>query len=107
MLLFHWLSFFGFAFMVIGVLQIELEIPEAQSLKDKRRVIKSLKDRLANVYNISIAEVGALDAHQRSIIAIAMVSNDKRYTEGALSKIMDVVRSVPQANLLDYKIELW
>ena len=45
MLLFHRLSFFGFAFMVIGVLQIELEIPEAQSLKDKRRVIKSLKVR--------------------------------------------------------------
>jgi len=45
--------------MVVGVLQIELEIPEAQSLKDKRRVIKSLKDRIANAHNVSIAELGS------------------------------------------------
>lgn len=91
--------------MVLGVLQIELEIPEAMSLKDKRRVVKGLKDRIANAHNVSIAEVGALDAHQRSIIAMAMVSNDKAYVESALSKLVDLVRMVPQANLLDYKIE--
>lgn len=91
--------------MIVGVLQIELEIPEAQSLKDKRRVVKSLKDRIANGHNVSIAEVGALDAHQRSILGIAMVANDKAYVEGGLSKIVDLVRLVPQANLLDYQIE--
>ena len=92
--------------MVIGVLQIELGIPDAMSLKDKRRVVKSLKDRIAHRHNVSIAEVGALDEHRRSLLGIAMVSNDARYVESALSKLVDFVRAVPQADLMDYQIDL-
>ena len=92
--------------MHVGILQVEIAIPDAMSLKDKRQVVKSLKDRIAHGHNVSIAEVGALDEHRRSIIGIAMVSNDKRYVEGALSKLVDFVRMVPQASLLDYQIEL-
>lgn len=91
--------------MTIGILQLELSIPDAMSLKDKRRVVKSIKDRIAHGHNVSIAEVGALDEHRRSIIGIAMVSNDKRYVEGALSKLVDFVKIVPQASLMDYQIE--
>lgn len=91
--------------MTVGILQLELSIPDAMSLKDKRRVVKSIKDRIAHGHNVSIAEVGALDEHRRSIIGIAMVSNDKRYVEGALSKLVDFVKIVPQANLMDYQIE--
>ncbi len=92
--------------MTVGVLQIEIAIPDAFSLKDKRRVVKSLKDRIAHGHNVSIAEVGALDEHRRSVIGIAMVSNDSRYVEGALSKLVDFVRSVPSVELVDYQIEL-
>ena len=92
--------------MTVGILQLELAIPDAFSLKDKRRVVKSLKDRIAHRHNVSIAEVGALDEHRRSILAVAMVSNDSRYVEGALSKLVDFVRAVPQVDLLDYDIEL-
>ena len=92
--------------MTIGVLQLELNIGDAMSLKDKRRIILSLKDRIAHGHNVSIAEVGALDEHRRSILGLAMVSNDHRYVEGALSKLVDFVRLVPQVSLLDYKIEL-
>lgn len=92
--------------MILGILQLELEIPEAMSLKDKRRVVKSIKDRIAHGHNVSIAEVGALDEHRRSLIAVAMVANDKTYVESGLSKLVDFVRGVPQANLLDYQIEL-
>ena len=91
--------------MIVGVLQLELSIPDAFSLKDKRRVIKSLKDRIAHAHNVSIAEVGALDEHRRSILGMAMVSNDSRYVEGALSKLVDFVRSVPQVSLIDYQID--
>ena len=91
--------------MTIGVLQLEIEIPDAMSLKDKRRVVKSLKDRIAHAHNVSIAEVGALDEHRRSIIAIAMVSNDTRCVESQLSKLVDFVRLNPQASLSDYQIE--
>lgn len=92
--------------MTIGVLQLEISITDAMSLKDKRRVVKSIKDRIAHAHNVSIAEVGALDEHRRSILGIAMVSNDPRYCEGALSKLVDFVRMVPQVSLIDYQIEL-
>ena len=92
--------------MVIGVLQLEIGIGEAMSLKDKRRVVKSLKDRIAHAHNVSIAEVGALDEHRRSIIGMAMVSNDRAYVEGALSKLVDFVKVVPSVNLIDYQIEM-
>ncbi len=92
--------------MTIGVLQMEISITDAMSLKDKRRVVKSLKDRIAHGHNVSIAEVGALDEHRRSILGMAMVSNDGQYVEGALSKLVDFVRTVPQVTLMDYQIEL-
>jgi len=92
--------------MVIGVLQVELSVQDAMSLKDKRRVVKSIKDRIAHAHNVSIAEVGALDQHRRAILGIAMVSNDTRYVEGALSKLVDFIRSVPQVDLIDFQIDL-
>ena len=92
--------------MVVGVLQLEISIPDAMSLKDKRRVVLSLKDRISHGHNVSIAEVGALDEHRRSILGIAMVSNDRQYVEGGLSKLVDFVRMVPQVSLIDYQIEL-
>ena len=76
------------------------------SLKDKRRVVKSLKDRIAHGHNVSIAEVGALDQHRRAILGLAMVSNDSRYVEGALSKIVDFVRATGKVDLVDYQIDL-
>lgn len=76
------------------------------SLKDKRRVVKSLKDRIAHGHNVSIAEVGALDQHRRAILGLAMVSNDSRYVEGALSKIVDFVRATGNVDLVDYQIDL-
>ena len=91
--------------MTVGGLQLELGIGDAMSLKDKRRVIKSLKDRIAHGHNVSIAEVGALDEHRRSIMGIAMVANDHAYVEGALSKLVDFVRSVPTVELMDFQID--
>ena len=92
--------------MTIGVLQLELSVTDAMSLKDKRRVILSIKDRIRHAHNVSIAEVGALDEHRRSILGIAMVGNDKQYVEDGLSKLVDLVRIVSQVSLTDYQIEL-
>lgn len=92
--------------MVIGVLQLELAIGDAMSLKDKRRVVKSLKDRIAHGHNVSIAEIGALDQRRRSVLGVAMVSNDSRYVEGALSRIVDFVRAAGTVDLVDYQIDL-
>jgi uncharacterized protein YlxP (DUF503 family) len=92
--------------MTIGVLQLELSVTDSMSLKDKRRVVKSIKDRIAHHHNVSIAEVGALDQHRLAILGVAMVSNDSGYVEGALSKLVDFVKTVRQVDLLDYQIDL-
>jgi len=91
--------------MVVGILQLEISIPDAMSLKDKRRVVLSLKDKIRNGHNVSIAEVGALDEHRRSVIGLAMVANDKQYVEGGLSKLVDLVRMTASVSLIDYQID--
>lgn len=91
--------------MVVGVLTLTLAIPEAMSLKDKRRAIKSLKDRLAGRHNVSIAEVDDLDEHRSAVMGIAMVANNRRFVDGCLSKIVDEVRVARSVNLVDYEIE--
>ena len=92
--------------MVVGVLTVRLVIYEALSLKDKRRVVKSLKDRLAHRHNISVAEIDDLDHRQAATIGIAMISNDSRFVESCLSKILDEIRANPRASLVDSDIEL-
>ena len=91
--------------MIIGVVQVHLLIRESRSLKDKRRVIKSLKDRLAGRFNISIAEVGANEAHQQANIGVAMVSNDHTHVQGALSQVVAFIQNDPRAEMTDYQIE--
>ncbi len=91
--------------MIVGILQIEIGIPDAFSLKDKRRSVRSIKDRIGRNHNVSVAEVGALDEHRRAVLGVAMVSNDKAYVEGALAKLVDLVRQTPTVELLDYQTD--
>ena len=91
--------------MTVGVLQLELRIPDADTLKDKRRVVLSVKDRISHGRNVSVAEVSALDEHRRAILGVAMVANDRAYVEGGLNKIVDFVRTVTAADLTDYQID--
>ena len=93
--------------MVVGVLRVRLGVFEALSLKDKRRVVKSLKDRLSARHNVSVAEIDDLDHRQAATLGVAMVSNDGRFVESALAKIVDEIRLFGRASLLDYDIELW
>jgi len=91
--------------MVIGILRVRLGIFEALSLKDKRRVTRSLKDRLGR-HNVSIAEVDDLDHRQAATLGIAMVANDAKFVESALSKILDEIRAYRGASLLESDLEL-
>lgn len=91
--------------MTVGVLQLELSIGDAMSLKDKRRIVKSLKDRIAFSHNVSIAEVGALDEHRRCIMGVAMVANDHAYVDGAMNKLIDFVKTVHSVDLIDYQLD--
>jgi len=92
--------------MLIGLLQLRILVPDAMSLKDKRRAVKSLKDRIAHRFNVSVAEVGLLDSLRQSEIGVAMVTNDSTFAESCLSKIVELVRATVKLELLDYSIEV-
>jgi len=62
---------------------------------------------LANKYNVSVAEVAALDSHQRAVLGVAMVANESRFVESCLSKVVDQLRLARDASLVDYHIELF
>jgi len=93
--------------MVIGSLSLKLAVFGSTSLKDKRRVVKSLKDRLHERFNVSVAEVGSLDHRQQAELGVAMVANDGRFVTSALDKIVDYVRHDAAASLVDYDVEVF
>ncbi|MFN3532255.1 MAG: DUF503 domain-containing protein [Candidatus Brocadia sp.] len=90
---------------VVGVLNIRLVIRSASTLKDKRRIIKSLKDRVKNNFNVSISEIGTLDHCQYSRLGIAMVGNDKGYVNSTLSNLLNMFRFATSVELVDYHLE--
>ena len=78
--------------MVVGVLRVELRVPGAQSLKDKRSVLKSLKDQLRGRFNIAVAEVEASELWQRATIGISAVGEDRAYLNGLLAEVTEWIR---------------
>ncbi len=93
--------------MTVGTLRLKLIIRDATSLKDKRRVLKSIKDVIRNRHNVSVAEVAAHDSHQQAVLGVAMVGSDAQYVDGGLAKVVDLVRAHPIAQLVDYETELY
>jgi uncharacterized protein len=93
--------------MVVGTLSLKLAIYDARSLKDKRRVVKSLTDRLRDRFNVSVAEVGSLDRWQQAELGVALVANDGGFVESALAKVVDYVRQDTSASLVDCQTEFF
>lgn len=92
--------------MYVGVLTLELVVYDAMSLKDKRRAVKSVKDRIAARFNVSVAEVGHLDSRQRATMGVALVANDAGFVHGCLDKIVDFVRSSRAVSLIEFDKEI-
>ncbi len=92
--------------MIVGVLTVELAIFDAQTLKDKRRVIVSLKQKLRNRFNVSVAEVAYTNAPKRCRLAVVMVSGEARRIHSQLDKLVDLVRRTGGLSLLTYEREL-
>jgi len=92
--------------MIVGTLQVRLLLREARTLKDKRQVIKSIKDRLHNHFNVSVAEVGELENRQLAVLGMAMVSNEAHPLKQALGHIVEALRSHPVAELIAHEMEV-
>jgi len=92
--------------MIVGTLRVRLLIRESRTLKDKRQVVQSIKDRLAKGFNVSVAEVGSLDNRQIAELGFAMVSNETHHVKTALGQVVEALRSHPVAELLDHELEV-
>ncbi len=92
--------------MRVGVCRIFLRIPENQSLKQKRQVVKSIIDRVKNRFNVAIAEVDALNSHQTVVLGAVTVSNDSRHVNRVLSHVVSYIEDTASTELTDYEIEL-
>jgi len=86
--------------------EVQVFLPESRSLKDKRQVIKSLKDRIRRRFEVAVAEVDHNDLWQRSALGIATVSTASQHANEVLSKAIRLIEQEPRVQLLDYFIEI-
>jgi len=86
--------------MVVGLLRLEVRLPNAHTLKEKRSVLNSVKDQLRGRFNISVAEVDANETWQRATIGVSTLGNSRAYTEGLLREVTTWVRTTRLVELI-------
>ena len=92
--------------MFVGVLRFSLDVVGARSLKDKRSVVRSLKERIQSRLKVSIAEIGVLDDPRRATMGVAVVSNSSTVCDQVMSSVMSIASTVPDALLTDRATEI-
>jgi uncharacterized protein YlxP (DUF503 family) len=92
--------------MAVGLLTLELHIADAQSLKDKRQVIRSLKDRLRGKFNVAVAELDFQDSWQRSVIGVVTLANEESYVQEVLQKVLQEADQVLGSFLINQALDL-
>ena len=91
--------------MHIGACTLHLRLLESHSLKEKRRVVKSIEDRVRNKFNVSIAEIDGLDKWQWATLGVACVSNDVRFANSILSNVVNFVSGIRLADQPKFEID--
>ena len=92
--------------MIVGTVVVDLNLPGINSLKEKRRRLKSLLARIKNKFNISVAEVDFNDNHRMARIGAAVVGNDRAHVDRMISTIVKVIDSEPEMIMTDYRVEI-
>lgn len=92
--------------MIIGVLTVELFLGEANSLKEKRRVLKSVIDRIRSRFNVSVAEVDDQDTWQRSTVGVAFVSSERARVDQVLAAVVRFIEAQGTVVITSYQTEL-
>src|SRR6185436_7856330 len=92
--------------MFVGVLKLSFHLPGARSLKDKRQVVRSFRDKVRARLDVSIAEVEHLDLHQRATFGVAVVSNDATICDELLASVAKMANNVRDAVLVDRATEI-
>ncbi len=91
--------------MPVGLLTLELHLPEAHSLKDKRQVLRSLKDRLRGNFNVAVAELDFQDTWQRSIVGVVTLSNAEQHVEESLQQVLAEADKILGPLLISHDVE--
>jgi uncharacterized protein YlxP (DUF503 family) len=89
----------------IALVTVELFIPLAHSLKEKRSVVRSLRDRLRGHFNASVAEFGYRDKWQRALIGVCMLNWDKRKLEADMARVRQLCEEMPRIEIVDISQE--
>ena len=91
--------------MVVGCLQVEVHLPLSRSLKDKRSVLKSVRDQLRHRFNVAVAEVNSNETWQRATLGISSVGQDRAYVEGLLRELTEWLRATRLVELIQVEEE--
>ncbi|AKT38749.1 DUF503 domain-containing protein [Chondromyces crocatus] len=92
--------------MFVGILRLRLAVVGARSLKDKRRVVKSMKERAQAKFRVSVAEVGQLDDPRHATLGVAVVSNEAAQCDRVLADVAAMASTLPDAVLADRATEI-
>ncbi len=90
----------------VGRCDVDLHIENCQSLKEKRRVVVSLKEKLKNRYNVAICEFGDLSLWQRTQLGVVTCGNSRQHVDSSLRKALDYVEKFRDVSLLNYDITI-
>ena len=91
--------------MVVGLLQLDVHLPRAHSLKEKRSVLKSLRDQLRHRFNVAVAELEANELWQRATVGISSVADDRARVEEVLAHVTDWLRATTLIQLIQVQEE--
>jgi uncharacterized protein YlxP (DUF503 family) len=92
--------------MVVGVLRVECSLPGTQSIKDKRRIVKSLLDRLHHRFRVAAAEVAHQDSWRRAGLAVAYISTTARHADEVLAHVASAIERHTDLVVLDDAVEM-
>jgi uncharacterized protein YlxP (DUF503 family) len=92
--------------MFIGVGRVEIFLPGLNSLKSKRRIINSINGKIRSKFNVGVSEIDFLDKWQRASIGIVAVSNDSKFLQSSLNKIVNQIKEFRNINILDWSIKI-
>ena len=92
--------------MFVGIFQVELLLPQSQSLKDKRLVLNSVKSRIGNQFNVSIAEVDQNELWQRATLGMSLVANERKFVDQVFNKILNLLDGEHQLEVIQHQLEV-
>ncbi len=93
--------------MFVGVCQIEIMLPDSASLKDKRLVLNSVKAKIQNKFNVSVAEVAHNDLWQRALLGLALVTNEHKMVDQVFNKILELLYQEDRLEVLKHQVDVY